>query len=1205
MNTLAKNAHFKQARALAIAAAMVSPLGAAAAQLINVDFGGQAGSATGAAVLSGYNDFWNTIGIGNTTLYNATSGGGAYNSTGTSLVMTGWEGLYGGAGYGVSGLVPLTGDYVYDTNNSASLAINGLTPGETYTWVIYTNQGGGGRPIDITVDGTTKSSSNTINRTTLVEGVNYLTFTGVVPGSGTLTANFAFGVGNAGEMDINGFQLQLVDAVGGNDFQQDSFVFGTYYDPDIIPDDASLSLSNLLRAKSAGFNLLLGIQGFSKGDMESSTRSLSLAHQAGMKCLALDDRFFMTSFSTHDENSVELVVNQYKTLPTSLRGAMYGYNLGDEPEDKQSAANNTRNWIDDIKNLDAGMLAHVNLLPRYGFTTDGEYEAYLDKFIDQTSPGAPDIISFDSYPFRIDGSFRPDFFYNLRVINQKSAGRPFWAYVMSLKENAYRDSGEAELRFLSACPLAYGAKGLVYYTYESPKAKLLIDYMSDGAGRFGNSSYGGNTACQPAMADYDGDGKTDYSIKTDDGTWHIDFSGNGFNSWDVEFSGYGGTEAHAVPTDYDGDGKADLAVKTDDGRWLIDYADNGFGSWDLVVNGIGGTEAHAVPADYDGDGKADLAVKTDDGRWLIDYANIGFGSWDLVCNGVGGPEAFPVPADYDGDGKADLAVKADDGRWLIDYAVNGHGAWDTVVNGYPTDNYGTLQGDSTTAIFNPGYINRIQLADLDKTSGNNNGYADFRSLIANLVPGQSASYTFTPAGNSFFGTLTVKWSVWIDFNRDGDFGDPGELIVGPTTASGSAVNGTFTVPADASVGASRMRIAMIRSSTGQTSPTGSFSNGEVEDYSVWIGVNSTPSGINTHPVQADYDGDGLADLALKTDDGRWRIDYATGGFGSWDVLASGYGGGDTRGVRGDFDGDGKSDIAVLTGASHPGGTGLIDYSGNPTSKYSFAANNNHFISQVVAPIVFGCTWKGAYHASATPAGIALNAGDMIAASDTISAASNPDYLVAHFADQANPMDKGYYLVVNKSLDAAGGGTLSLKGRYGSVSIGPAMKNYAGSTSYQAVATAYDPASDTSTFPLPALAGGEARMVSYASSTASDFDIWRASHGVTGGLSDDEDHDGQTNFQEFAFGLNPRDGSSINPVSIQSMGAFRYTRRKPTSLNPTYTYEYSTTLLNDSWNPFTPASENSNGGEPVEEITATLPATLMVHPRLFLRIRANQ
>jgi hypothetical protein len=47
-----------------------------------------------------------------------------------------------------------------------------------------------------------------------VEGVNYLTFTGVVPGSGSLTADLAFGDGNAGEMDINGFQLQIVPGAG-------------------------------------------------------------------------------------------------------------------------------------------------------------------------------------------------------------------------------------------------------------------------------------------------------------------------------------------------------------------------------------------------------------------------------------------------------------------------------------------------------------------------------------------------------------------------------------------------------------------------------------------------------------------------------------------------------------------------------------------------------------------------------------------------------------------------------------------------------------------------------------------------------------------------------------------------------------------------------------------------------------------------------
>jgi hypothetical protein len=67
------------------------------------------------------------------------------------------------------------------------------------------------------------------------------------------------------------------------------------------------------------------------------------------------------------------------------------------------------------------------------------------------------------------------------------------------------------------------------------------------------------------------------------------------------------------------------------------------------------------------------------------------------------------------------------------------------------------------------------------------------------------------------------------------------MIVGPTAGFSSAVSGSFTVPVGASVGPSRMRIAMRRSNTGQSSPTDSFSNGEVEDYSVQIGTSPTPN----------------------------------------------------------------------------------------------------------------------------------------------------------------------------------------------------------------------------------------------------------------------------------------------------------------------------------------------------------------------------
>jgi subtilisin family serine protease len=142
---------------------------------------------------------------------------------------------------------------------------------------------------------------------------------------------------------------------------------------------------------------------------------------------------------------------------------------------------------------------------------------------------------------------------------------------------------------------------------------------------------------------------------------------------------YSISAGHPVPRDYDGDGKDDLSIKTDDERWLIDYASNSFGVWDAIYPGYGGADAHPAPRDYDGDGKDDLSVKTDDERWLIDYASNGFGVWDATYLGYGDTEAHPAPRDYDGDGRADLSVKTDDGRWLIDYASNGFGVWDQII----------------------------------------------------------------------------------------------------------------------------------------------------------------------------------------------------------------------------------------------------------------------------------------------------------------------------------------------------------------------------------------------------------------------------------------------------------------------------------------------------------------------------------------------
>ena len=129
----------------------------------------------------------------------------------------------------------------------------------------------------------------------------------------------------------------------------------------------------------------------------------------------------------------------------------------------------------------------------------------------------------------------------------------------------------------------------------------------------------------------------------------------------------------------------------------------------------------------------------------------------------------------------------------------------------------------------------------------------------------------------------------------------------------------------------------------------------------------------------------------------------------------------------------------------------------------------------------------------------------------------------------------------------------------------------------------------------------------ADSTGSDYDTWGASYGLSSGSEgDDLDGDGLSNFEEYAFGLQPDSASSVNPISQQpdkSTGQFKYTRRAtPDVTGVTYTYESSLNL--SDWPDFTPdVPPTSNGASPVEEITVTVPSALLDNPKLFIRVKA--
>ena len=95
--------------------------------------------------------------------------------------------------------------------------------------------------------------------------------------------------------------------------------------------------------------------------------------------------------------------------------------------------------------------------------------------------------------------------------------------------------------------------------------------------------------------------------------------------------------------------------------------------------------------------------------------------------------------------------------------------------------------------------------------------------------------------------------MWIDYNRDGDFGDSGELVYSRSATTATSVSGSFTVPSGASAGATRMRVSMKYNDI--PDPCESFTYGEVEDYIVVINgsnpINNGVVGPNTNTLLGD------------------------------------------------------------------------------------------------------------------------------------------------------------------------------------------------------------------------------------------------------------------------------------------------------------------------------------------------------------------
>jgi len=250
-----------------------------------------------------------------------------------------------------------------------------------------------------------------------------------------------------------------------------------------------------------------------------------------------------------------------------------------------------------------------------------------------------------------------------------------WIYgsaagVVNISNTISLDQPDAVTRF-SNNTTAFAA-GAFYFGELAPSPDETTQYAAPLSPNFptggqltpGAPNLPATAAPQKAVVDFNGDGRTDYSVTRNQGgllNWYSAING----SSETRFVQWGVQNDIPVPEDFDGDGKDDLAVwrsgnPSEAGFYILQSGSNTF---KLEVLGQTGDNPGVV-GDWDGDGKADAAVYRSGAQGAFHYRSSQSNSVVVISWGVTGDKV--QRGDFDGDGKQDAAVfRPSNSVWYI------------------------------------------------------------------------------------------------------------------------------------------------------------------------------------------------------------------------------------------------------------------------------------------------------------------------------------------------------------------------------------------------------------------------------------------------------------------------------------------------------------------------------------------------------------
>lgn len=206
--------------------------------------------------------------------------------------------------------------------------------------------------------------------------------------------------------------------------------------------------------------------------------------EAGLSCFVTDKRLNGYDW-THMPSEAELRRNVTEAVKL-IQGnpAVIGFYLRDEPHASLMPGMGQVSKL--MRELAPGQWPYVNLFP---YRVDKErmgapdYDTYVKTLVDTI--GQP-FLSYDNYSL-VAGEMLDSFYNNLEMVRRVSleTRTPFWNCILAVAHFNYMEPSDATFNLQVYATLAYGGRGIQYFTYYSPHNG---NYRLGAIDQFGNKT---------------------------------------------------------------------------------------------------------------------------------------------------------------------------------------------------------------------------------------------------------------------------------------------------------------------------------------------------------------------------------------------------------------------------------------------------------------------------------------------------------------------------------------------------------------------------------------------------------------------------------------------------------------------------------------------------------------------------------------------